>query len=148
MNHRIDIQCHFGNECGYVYEEELMEVDESFKSNSGTESSNFKCYVCTTDFTSKDMFMMHKKRMHPVNVQLCEMFGKNKCNKSDANCWFKHETKESLFPGHQDSEQVFWEATKVQFPPDQMTKMIEMMNQLFSKVEMMEKRMRGQTSQI
>ena len=73
---------------------------------------------------------------------------KNKCNKSDANWWFKHEAKEPLSPGHQDPEQVFWEATKVQFPPDQMTKMIEMMNQLFSKVEMMEKRMRGQTSQI
>ena len=85
MNHRIDIQCHFGNECGYVYEEELMEVDESFKSNSGTENSTFKFYVCTTDFSSNDMFMMRKKRMHPVNVQLCEMFGKNKCNKSDAN---------------------------------------------------------------
>jgi hypothetical protein len=37
-------KCSFGIDCWYVHEEELMDVDESFKNNPESESSTFKCY--------------------------------------------------------------------------------------------------------
>ena len=73
-----------------------MDVDESFKAESTPKASLFKCYLCTTDFMSKDSFMKHKKQMHPKSVQSCVMSGSERCTRTDEECWFHH---------HQDREQ-------------------------------------------
>ena len=137
-------KCVFGSDCWYVHEEELMDVDESFKAESTPKASLFKCYLCTTDFMSKDSFMKHKKQMHPKSVQSCVMAGSERCKKTDEECWFHHhQDREQSSQTHSSrKEQVFQEAPGNQFPPDQMTKLMEMMNNLFSKVETMEKRLK------
>ena len=75
-------KCVFGSDCWYVHEEELIDVDESFKAESTPKASILKCYLCTTDFMSKDSFMKHRKQMHPKSVQSCVMAGKEKVYKN------------------------------------------------------------------
>ena len=119
-----------------------MNVDESWE-----EASNFKCYGCTTDFKTKDTFMKHKKSFHPANVLKCEKFVSNKCDRSNEQCWFKQIDKTTLNSGHQDfsaKEQVLWEARRNSLSPDQISKLMEIMNQLCLKVEILEKRIQGQ----
>ena len=67
-------KCTFGVDCWYVHEEELMDIDESFKADAKPDATIFKCYLCTSDFQSKDNFMKHKKHKHTSGVQICEKF--------------------------------------------------------------------------
>ena len=43
-------KCTFGNQCWYVHEEELMDVDESFKDDVKAEDSKYRCYICNIEF--------------------------------------------------------------------------------------------------
>ena len=141
-------KCTFGIKCWYVHAEELMDVDESF------EEPRHKCYVCNDDFKTKDELKKHKKSKHPVNVQACENFLLDKCDRNEAQCWYRHEphtsnTQPKSRPNpqpkskpsvDQHQNQDFCEAPEDPLPPDQMQKMMEAVTNLCLKVEMMEKR--------
>ena len=146
-------KCGFGNECWYVHEEQLMDIDESFNDESKRMITKYKCNICDADFESKDWFMKHKKTSHEGHVPACEKFAKDICSRSDDHCWYIHllgketpSSKDKKSPENQNSQlnqqQVFQEASVNPFPPDHlMQKMMEAMNMLCTKVEIMEKRM-------
>ena len=116
-----------------------MDVDESFKTETIPEVSVFKCYICTTDFGSKESFMKHKKQKHQDNIQSCTQFESGTCPRSEEECWYKHSSRAEPYPA--ENEQVFRNVPSAQFPPDQMLRMMEMMKSLCSKVDTMEKRL-------
>ena len=149
MNHRKNIHpsnkkcrnfpgnCTRGDECWYVHAEELMDVDDSFTNDNDNkkESTVFKCYICTSDFESQDSFMKHKKNSHTTSVPACRNFNGDKCIRTEETCWYKHvAVKSSEDPSPQNP--VFHEAQPNHFPPDQMmTKLMMMMNNMFSMME-------------
>ena len=117
-----------------------MDVDESFKNEEPTN----KCYLCNDVFKTKDDLRKHKKSNHPINVPLCEKFLSKQCDRSDQQCWYKHESGDSN--SQQKSKTAaqekkdFCEATQEAFPPDHVQKMMEVLDNLCSKIEKMEKR--------
>ena len=126
-----------------------MDVDESFVNEEPTH----KCYLCNETFKTKDDLKKHTKSKHPISVPLCGKFMSSKCERSEQQCWYKHESKESNSQQKSkesnsqkkskptaQNEQVFYEATQNAFPPDQAKKMMEALNNLCLKVEKMEKR--------
>ena len=132
-------KCNFGVDCWYVHEEELMEVDESFKADSKPEALVFKCYLCTIDFQTKNSFMKHKKERHPSAVQLCEKSDSNMCSRTNEECWFLHNSEKMQSP--LKKKQVFHNVSGNQVPPEQIAKLMEMMSNLCTKVDAMDKRM-------
>ena len=142
-----DGKCTFGMDCWYVHEEQLMDVDESFKGVSGLEDPKFKCYICTNDFEDKNSFMRHKKEFHVINVKSCEQFEKDKCLRKDEDCWFSHMKSTNKNVANQQpkkspvkEQQVFQEVSE-KSPPDQAMKtMMDALGKLCSKVELMERR--------
>ena len=136
--------CNFGINCWYVHEEELMDIDESFKCDDQAEKAKYKCYICKVECESKDEFMKHKKNVHTINVQICEKFLVGKCDRNKEQCWYKHTSTESNHlpqsQSQQNQNQVFCEAPRDPLPPDHLVKMMEAINNLCLKVEVMEKR--------
>ena len=118
-----------------------MDMDESFKK----EESQHKCYICSDEFTSKDHLKKHRKKQHTENVQVCEKFAANKCDRVDEHCWYNHissesKTKEKSKPLFEaKTNQDFREAPQDSQPPDQIQKMMMAVNNLCLKVEKMEK---------
>ena len=106
MNHRRDIhpsnkKCYLfsdgkcprdNKKCWYVHEEQLMEVDESFKSESL--HTNLACNLCKHEFDTKDALMRHKKIEHPDKVKPCTDYSEGTCVRGNENCWYGH-------PGHE-----------------------------------------------
>ena len=142
-----DGKCTFGKDCWYVHEENLMDVDESFKSDTVLEDPQFKCYVCTKDFGDKDTFMKHKKKVHGTNVKNCEKFSKDECSRNNAECWFIHkktikENNANIHPQRSPmKQQQGFQKVSEKSPPDhQMNRMMDVLDKLCSKVEIMEKR--------
>ena len=92
-----------------------MDVDESFKH----EELKHKCYVCHIEFETKDSFKKHKK---------CKKFLSNRCDRSEEECWYVQESQEQSSPHKSKSpgskrSQVFCEASKDPFPPEQLQQM-------------------------
>ena len=126
-----------------------MDVDESFNCESTLEDIKFKCNLCVNEFENKDSIMRHKKDCHSATVPTCDKFSKANCTRSDIQCWYKHTKQKSREENLQQQQrssvkqqQDFQEASENPFPPDLlMKKMMESMNRLCMKVEIMEKRM-------
>ena len=114
-----------------------MEVDETFEGDSVPKEPIYKCYICTIDFKSKDAFMKHRKENHTSGVQRCS----DDCSRSDDECWFLH-IPDKMNPLPQ-KEQVFRKVSGNQFPPEQMSMLLDMIKSLCTKVDTMEKRMDG-----
>ena len=128
--------CTFGEKCWYVHEQP-MEID----GENDVEPSpwNFKCNVCAKDFKERAQFMKHKKNDHPDANLECQNFKMGKCKRTEDACWFTHNFKnitESL-----SSEQVFQKASPNLFPPEQVLRMFQLVENLCQKMENMEKRM-------
>ena len=153
MNHRKELhpskkkcnkfpdgKCIRGKTCWYVHEEDLMDVDESFKK----EEMLHKCYICEDAFRTKDQLKKHRKREHPENTQNCEKFAINRCPRNDDQCWYKHrdqeKTKEHNSSLNTGSYQGFCEAPQSMHPPDQM-KTMSILSNLCQKMERMEKKL-------
>ena len=97
--------------------------------------------------------MKHKKISHEGDVPACEKFAKDICSRSDDHCWYIHipgketsPTKNKTSRVNQNSplnqQQVFQESSVNPFPPDHlMNKMMEAMDMLCTKLEILEKRM-------
>ena len=105
-----------------------------------------QCYTCKREFDGYWNLMTHKKQAHP---------SKRKCRNFPGNCphgikcWFVHEEKMEIDKEEEKDEtkknnppekQVFQQVAQNLFPPDQMSKMFWMVNNLVTKVENMEKR--------
>ena len=139
-----DAGCKWGKTCWYVHAEELMEVDESFKQ----EEKKHTCYICSTEFETKDTLKKHKKKEHSSNVQRCEKFLENKCERGPIDCWFIHEVQATppIFNSVQKSEikpkktQDFHEGSKNPFPPESVQKIISVVEDLAQKIQNMDKR--------
>ena len=129
-------KCKWGKKCWYVHEEELMDVDESFKNVDPV----FKCYICEEEFRTKDNLKRHRKKEHSVNVQICEKFLSNKCYRSDDDCWYNHKQKVSQLNTKEDV-QVFQMAQKDSLPPDHHQKMMDTIQKLCLRVENMDKKL-------
>ena len=134
--------CTFGEKCWYVHEQP-MEVD--LEKDVQQTSSNFKCNVCDEEFKERVCFMKHKKTEHPNSILECQNFKRGKCQRTDELCWFKHTpvTGESKTP---TQGQVFQEAPANLFPPEQFSRMLQMVDTLCQKVEQMEKRILNLTN--
>ena len=124
-----------------------MDVDESFICDSVVDDPKFRCYVCGNEFGNKNSFMKHKREFHETNVKKCEKFSNDDCSRSDVECWYRHIKSTEYIPNSQPQkspvkqQQVFQEVSENPFPPDhQMKKMMDALDKLCSKVEIMERR--------
>ena len=160
MNHRKSVhpsskkcrnfsagKCTFNNDCWYVHGEENEDTLD-----------NFKCDLCDKVFRGRTYFMKHKKLLHHQYVPSCEKFNRNKCSRTDNECWFHHRTVEKtsnvesawpkLSPESplKTANQVFHEVAGTTFPPDQVKMMMDMVTRLCDKVDTMEKKMKELTN--
>ena len=139
--------CPFDQECWYVHED---------KDDQGLSLDAFNCNLCDETFKGRDNFMVHKKKMHPLSIPACDKFKSKMCQRNAESCWFEHpmenkkkntnchsptETKTKSEKSNADEEQVFCEAPQNAFPPDQITKMLDMVKQMCDKVQNMELKM-------
>jgi hypothetical protein len=88
--------------------------------------------------------MKHKKKKHTNSVQICGGHGSGNCSRKDEDCWYIHSSEkiQSSSQSSPKNKQVFREAPGEMLPPDQMTQLMEIMSNLCSKVEIIEKRMK------
>ena len=129
--------CTFGNECWYVHQEP-MDVDEA---PDITESSwNFKCNICDEQIKERRDFMKHKKNKHADSILNCENFLKGKCSRNEETCWFKHTPAGVDENPKATKQQVFQKVSANPFPPDQLSQMFQMINNLCTKMGIMEKK--------
>ena len=110
-----------------------MDVDESFSKVDPVHT----CYICGNVFKTKDELKKHRKNKHPEIVQICEKFISKKCDRTDEECWFKHQLEST--PSRKQS-QVFCEVPSNHPPSEEIKKVLEALNNLCLKVETMEKR--------
>ena len=136
-------ECTFRDECWYVHEE-ISNKESIFES--------FKCEMCKSNFKGRSNFMKHKKLIHPESVPSCEKFSTENCERNEKDCWFEHRagaevTTDDLTWSKIVSNSppaaktpVFRVATPQALPPDHLRVMMDMVNNLCSKMNKMEKR--------
>ena len=143
-------RCIRGKACWYIHEEQLMEVDESVVSENSFEGAKFKCNHCEKSFKGKNDFMRHNKLYHIKNVANCEKYEKGLCTRNDNQCWYKHQGCLNQSKQHvddhdqhhpQDQQQVFQQALENPPPPEQMTRIVEKVDNLCMKMERMEEKL-------
>ena len=125
-----------------MHSEEPRDIDESPAAKAN--SWNFKCNLCDEIIDERRDYMKHKKEKHSDTILPCEKFLKGECLRTNETCWFKHPTLEINDKVDDlkatSNEQVFQKAPENAFPPDQVSKLFQMMNILCTKVEQMEKK--------
>ena len=134
--------CPHKSECWYIHEN-AMDVEDL--------SDQFKCNVCDFETKGRVNFMKHKKINHLETISKCDKFQRGQCLMSDQDCWFEHSHSNDKSPdksklnqhSRTSKDQVFQEDPKNAFPPDQSEKIMNMINQLFIKMEQMEKKIGG-----
>ena len=152
MNHRKNVhpsnkkcvnfpkgECCWNKQCWYVHEEDMMDVDDSFSNE--TKQNEIKCFICGEIFKTKDIFMKHKKKKHTADVQICEKFLKKNCVRTDESCWFQHCLEENDINNDIsgcEEKQVFQKAQDQLYPPD-LPQMMNLLKDMWSKMEMMQK---------
>ena len=130
--------CTHGNDCWYLHVED-METDQSDSGQKDPEV--FNCNMCDESFREKSIFMKHRKAKHTGSNQICDKFRNGQCDKSSDDCWYLHSAQPTTKARSQpDIQQQDFPQAANPFPPDQMSKMFWMMNNLVRKVEGMEKR--------
>ena len=125
--------------CWYIH------ATNSEKTDQEDSFSEFTCNDCDKTFDSKSVLMKHKKIDHRSTVLKCRDFVQKKCSLSESSCWFLHDVKQSIDENHEESEneesgnkeQVFHMASE-KTPPDQMTKILSLINKLSLQVEILE----------
>ena len=124
-----------------------MDVDESVASENSFERAKFKCNLCGETFEGKNDFMRHNKSYHIENVSNCEKYAKGLCTRNDSQCWYKHQESVKQSKQHaddhdqhhpQDQQQVFQQVLENPPPPEQTTRIMEMMDNLCMRMKKME----------
>jgi hypothetical protein len=126
------------SQCWYVHVED-METDQIPEK----EANKFECNMCEESFEEKKSFMQHRKNKHTGSNRRCENFSAGKCERNSDECWYVHSEQPDKTPNNQNAipkEQGFCQAPTDPLPPDQMSRMFWMVNNLVRKVEGMEKR--------
>ena len=90
--------------------------------------------------------MKHKKKTHEENVPICNKFVSGNCKRIDANCWYIHNHEQEHGSKDRNVEQQaecqqqgFRGVQESLFPPDQAIQMMmETLNKLYLKVEMLQ----------
>ena len=113
-------ECNFGDKCWYVHSQESKLV-------SSKDSKQFTCNVCELAFKTNSDLMTHKK-IHYSKIP-CQKFIHGECTRDVDTCWYQHKT-----PISSD----FHEAPNQPFPPDQLMKVMEIMEELCLKVKKLE----------
>ena len=132
--------CTWNDKCWYVHKNE----DDTDMVN------NFKCDLCEKVFTGRNSFMNHRKLAHPDYVPTCENFSTKRCQRGN-ECWFLHKlgtkytkaettkddvnVRRKLEENKTSKNSVFWKDLGNTFPPDQSQTMMDMVKQLFMKME-------------
>ena len=119
------------------------------KSSIPEETLEYSCNDCDKRFQHKMELMKHRKTDHLSRVFKCRDFSQGKCNLAAISCWYVHdEHVEKRF--NSDSGMNFENEKNIQnqdfhkymekTPPDQMSKIMNLINQLSLQVEMLEKK--------
>ena len=58
-----------------------------------TNSTVLFCHTCGQKTDSKRNLMIHRKREHKDILRKCQFFMNNKCDHTDEECWFSHDSK-------------------------------------------------------
>ena len=134
-------KCTFNNDCWYVHDEQME--TESLAVTDIKTALKFQCNLCESNFNQRDEFMKHRKIKHQVRVDCCNKFTKGECSRTENTCWFRHSTQ-TTYPEKVSSplKQVFQEAQAAMVPPDQISKVFQMMSLLSSQVTNLEKMFR------
>ena len=97
------------------------------------------CKVCEKKFSTAPDLMHHKQINHEGNIRQCRYFLQGTCDKDSSTCWFSHKQESTDIEQMEiDNNQVFHEAAQ-KIPPDQMNKMLGMLNKLSFQVDQLEK---------
>ena len=98
--------------------------------------------------------------MHNEKVPYCENFRRKKCPRTDNDCWFHHKSEEKIAfnfyendwpeltssssPKKQLGEDLVFQDVQIQtFPPDKLSKLMEMMEKISTKVQQIEQEMKS-----
>ena len=85
--------------------------------------------------------------MHENQVPKCQYFLQGTCKRNNVTCWFLHKNEDSREVNENLDEKIEdldFQNTEKKAPPDQITTMMNMINNLSLKVEQLQK-MRGET---
>ena len=137
----LNEMCRFDAEtCWYKHEAESM---ENVQESSSIENS---CKDCGKTFLSKSDMMKHRKSEHKSKVSRCRDFLQERCNLSENACWYSHDEKENEVKDHKSDEQEpdfqnsGFHRVQEKTPPDQMGKIMTLINKLSLQVELLEKK--------
>ena len=79
---RKGIDCQFSEKCWWKHIKD--------------HESMIECFYCELTFATKVEVMLHRKSHHAKTVKQCTKFMNKSCNRTEATCWFKHETRKEL----------------------------------------------------
>ena len=151
MRHRkishLDIikKCKFFKEGYCAYEPDVcwFRHDDLITENAFNpqedQQENFICRFCEKAFNKKSEFMVHKKTHHEKTVPKCREYQTGNCVHSKNECWYRHEEISFVYETESPSDSVFQEAPEDHQPPDMMIRLMDMMEELFKKVQKLEK---------
>ena len=96
----------------------------------------FLKWIQFTIATFVKTFLKRKMNLKSTeNVQVCEKYISKKCDRGEEDCWYKH-ISDSISSHKQNQD--FHEAPSNHPPPEQMKKMLEVIDRLCLKVETMD----------
>ena len=127
-------KCQRGNTCWYKHVDEMIIDQEDENKIKVAEERTFDCSICGETFQQKNLLKKHKKLKHTEIVPTCEKYIKGQCVRDSNDCWYLHKNQQAC-----SENSVFQQVSPNPFPPEQLSKMFWMMNNLMRKVEGMEK---------
>ena len=156
MDHRRDEHnsgnkvCHYYKEgsCYFISEDKgkCWYLHQDIDKHSTDTTDEFDCKSCEKKFKTRYEVMNHRKDEHEDEVPLCKDFVEGKkCSRN--RCWFSH--KKNMGPPNMSCQIVkdknnlvtnsnnskgFWHPQQSSEPPDQLTKMMEMISALTTEV--------------
>ena len=149
MNHRKDAHpdriktCKYflKDTCDFTAEEcwfrhEMRQVNEN--SNEDLSNNDIQCNVCKQVFTTQADLMDHRKQEHRSIVTKCRDYPKGECTFSNEECWYIHNDEPEV-NGNAKCP-VFCNAQEHNHPPDMMKRIVDMMEKVMEKVQILERR--------
>ena len=166
MNHRRDdhnsgnISCRYFKEGNCQYTDGEKEVcwylHTKGQNRSSETSGEFPCKSCDESFSNQRDVIMHRKIRHEEEVSICNKISEGKKCSRNERCWFIHPKILKSMTDHvashvnlNDEEaatnvtksQVFWKNLSINKPPDQMEKVIQMLNTVMTEVSELKKQL-------
>jgi hypothetical protein len=87
-------ECHYQAEDIFDYDghvwSEICTDPTVQNQNDSDQSHSLSCQFCDEKFAILRELMLHKKRQHEDQIDLCWNYASGKCDFGDDNCWFAH----------------------------------------------------------